>query len=302
MIDYKSELVSCYTRIRQIPRFIWGRAWRLRSILTPDSEKQEALKYLQEKQKNLLFILGSGRSGTQLISDLLEQTGETMVFHEPNFTEDVSTMDRFRRDQKELMDYWTHFRVVEIYRRWKMSPDIKFYGEVNGTIRYHAAVIKELFPNAKLFLMVRDGRGVVRSVMGWPQFYNRCSAGAYALKPLANDKAFVEWGGFTRLEKMSWGWQETNEFLMRHIPENNWLQLEKISSDYEYCNNRFFSKIGVNIPREVWDARMSKKSSNASKTYGFPVWNEWSDKDKVRYMSICRDTMNKLGYSTSEDS
>lgn len=241
--------------------------------------------------------MGSGRSGTQLITDLLDRSGKAVVFHEPNFNEDVGTMDILRRDLQQAVRYWQEYRAVELYQRWINAPEGMMYGEVNGTIRYQTPAIKQLFPKAKIVLMTRDGRGVVRSIMGWKAFYSPHSKGAYALEPLPGDPFLQQWPQMCRFEKMCWGWRDTYELLMQYIPETHWLTLEKSTTDFDYFNQRFLQNVGLDVPYEVWQQRVTRKSNNASKQYGFPAWNDWSEEQKQQFIHICGATMHKLGYS-----
>lgn len=283
--------------IRHTVRFARGRAWALRSHLTPQSLKTNAFDYLKNNQNRLLFVMGSGRSGTQLISNLLDASGKAVVFHEPNFLEDVSTMDILRQSPEQALRYWQEFRSVELYRRWMKAPKDMMYGEVNGTIRYQIQAIKHLFPEAKMLLMSRDGRGFVRSVMGWPQFYGPRSKGAFALAPLPGDPFEADWPTMNRFERICWSWQDTYELLMRHIPHTHWLTLEQSTRDFEYFDRQFTRNVGLTISREVWQQYVSRRSCNATKEYAFPAWEQWTDAQKQGFIRICGPTMRKLGYS-----
>ena len=274
----------------------WGKAWRLRGWLIPYSEKQQIQAFLGERQDKMVFISGTGRSGTQLMSDLIESTGRARVFHEPNFLEDVDTMDSLRRNPELSVRYWQNFRSAEVFRRWVEEPVMPLYCEVNGTIRYQIPAIKQLYPDSKLMLIARDGRGVVRSVIGWPQFYGPKSKGAYALSPLPGDPYLSEWSRMSRFEKVCWGWNEANEFLMRHILVEHQLQLERLTQDYEYFFNSFTRCLDIEISHEAWSKAVSKRSRNATKEYGFPEWQDWSEEQKKAFVRICGETMNKLGY------
>lgn len=283
--------------MRRETKFAWGRAWRLRSKFIPRSQVLEAEAYLQQHQEAMIFVLGSGRSGTQLISDLLDRSGKAAVFHEPNFFEDVGTMDALRRDEALAERYWKDFRNVAVYRRWMSEPAATYYGEVNGTIRYQAPAIKGLYPKAKMFLMVRDGRGVVRSVMGWHQFYSPGSKGAYALEPLPDDPFYDDWPHMSRFERLCWSWRDTNEFLLRWIPESHRLRLEDMTSDYEYFVTHFSSHVGLDPSFDEWQERVSRRSRNASQEYHFPAWPEWTGEQQQSFVRICGSTMAKLGYA-----
>lgn len=282
--------------LRQAASWAIGRSWPLRSLLTSRRTKRRAAEYLSARQKDLFFVLGTGRSGTQLIADLMNASGHAAVFHEPNFRSDVATMEEHRRNPDRAAEYWREFRSVEVYRRWLADRDARFYGEVTGTLRYHAPVIRSLFPSAQLFLISRDGRGFVRSVMGWPFVYGRGSVGVYALAPLEDDPYFAEWPRMDRFERICWAWQETNAFLMRHVDASRWLQFEALVADYGYFSERLTGRLGLDFPRELWKEHAERKSRNSTKEYGFPDWDGWSKDQQDAFRRICGDTMAKLGY------
>lgn len=284
-------------RLDRFKNELWGRAWWMRSQFVSKSMRNQARTFLEENQERMIFVMGSGRSGTQLLSDLLDSAGTAKVFHEPNFWEDVGTMDTLRRNPELAVQYWREFRSLEVYRRWMEKPVAQMYGEVNGTIRYQAPAIKQVFPKVKMLMVVRDGRGVVRSVMGWPQFYGPESKGAYAVSPLPNDPYWDEWPHLSRFEKICWSLNDTNRFLMRYIADNQWLQLERLTSDYDYFTEFFSTYVDIEISYDCWHSRVSKKSRNATKEYGFPDWPDWSEEQKKSFVRICGETMEKLGYA-----
>ena len=257
---------------------------------------QRAKEFLDQRQSNMFFILGTGRSGTQLFTNLFSRSDQCLAFHEPNFLEDVGTMEEFRQNSEECNQYWVRYRQYEIYKRWSAAPEALFYGEINGTIRYHAEAIIKTLPEAKLFLVTRDGRGVVRSVMGWTQFYGPESKGAYALEPLPNDPFKDQWDRMTRFEKICWSWQEANEFIMDSVQEDRWMKLERVSSDFEYFSEKLARPIGLSISQDAWHEVVSKKSDNASKHYDFPAWDDWTPEQQEIFKQICGNTMSRLGY------
>ena len=101
-------------RLNHFKNELWGRAWWFRSQFITKSIRNQAHTFLYENQNKMIFIMGSGRSGTQLLSDLLDSTGTAKIFHEPNFWEDVSTMDTLRRDAGLAVRYWKEFRSLEV--------------------------------------------------------------------------------------------------------------------------------------------------------------------------------------------
>jgi len=274
----------------------WARSWRLRGKLTSQALKCDANEYLKASQERLLFILGNGRSGTQLISSLLDGTEETLIFHEPDFDADVATMDALRQNVELAEAYWREFRSVRVFQRWMAGGRERIYGEVNGTIRYQAPAIRRLYPRSTMLLLARDGRGVVRSIMGWPHFYGPGSEGAYALAPLPDDPFFEEWPSMSRFERICWSWRDGNEFVMRSVPECDWIQVERITSDFDYFKEHVVTRTGVEIAYEAWLRVVSARSKNASSAYAFPAWNDWDRAQRTAFVRICGDTMTRLGY------
>ena len=273
----------------------YKKCWRLRSCFLNDAYKQKADAFLDEKDRSLFFILGTGRSGTQLITSLLAECSDSIVFHEPNFIEDVNTMEGFRSNPEAVITYWRRFRKYQIYDRWCQASSCSIYGEVNGTIRYHIPGIRDVFPNARLAMISRDGRGVVRSVMGWSQFYSEGSRGAYAIAPQQGDPYYDKWSDMSRFEKVCWGWRETNEYLLEHIGTDNVFKLEGLAGSFSEAG-RLFKALGVDVSETSWSAVVNKPSKNASKTYDFPEWDVWEEDQKRSFVEICGDTMEKLGY------
>ena len=280
---------------RRYYKLAYGLSWSLRAGHYDKELLLESKRYLNEHQENLVFITGSGRSGTQLISSLLGQLDSSSVWHEPNFAEDVSTMNIMRNNHNNCIDYWKRFRSVEICKRWRLS-NTRIYGEVNGTIRYQVPAIKELYPNANLFLMVRDGREVIRSIMKWKQFYSRYSIGAYNIKPLKGDPYFDVWKNFTKFEKLCWSWQDTYKKLTSIIPQSHWLKLENITRDPNYFQAQCLDHLGESITHGQWNSIISKKSFNSSTSYSFSHYTEWDKFHTEAFWKICGDMMETFGY------
>jgi hypothetical protein len=89
---------------------------------------------------------------------------------------------------------------------------------------------------------------------------------------------------------------DTNESLMRLVPSNQWLQLERLTSDYDYCTTQLLDPLGIELPYDVWQRHVSRKSKNSSAAYSFPAWEDWTADQKSSFQEICGPTMIKLGY------
>ncbi|MDA3898045.1 MAG: sulfotransferase domain-containing protein [Desulfobacteraceae bacterium] len=249
---------------------------------------------------NIFFILSTGRSGTQFLSNLLSQIDDrTLVMHEPDFYYDIGVLEKSKNSKQYASDYINNFRKFSIYDRID-GNEVEGYGEVTGTLRFHSEALRGVFPNAKIMLMSRDGRDVIRSVMGWPEFYGKESKGAYNLTPQQDDKYFDKWHDMTRFEKLCWSWQNSNRSMLSLIQPNEIFQFEKIISSYEYFKTRVLDKLELNVSEQQWTDSVNRKSPNSTKQYDFPHWADWSESQKETFMSICGPIMEKLDYDLTE--
>jgi hypothetical protein len=284
-----------YARRQKAER--WADIWKLRGFVQESLLKSESVdRFLRNRQ--IFFFLSTGRSGTQMLSGLLNRDRSCIVLHEPNFFEDVSVMDASRRDYKVAYKYLNGFRKYEIYRRLNKDKEKVSYGEVTGVLRYLSEPILKVFPQACLFLLVRDGRDVVRSIMGRSKFYSTASKGAWAISPLEDDPYLGTWNEMSRFEKICWAWMDTNRHLMSFIPVDNIVRFESVISDFAYFKNKLLDKLKLSISKEIWESCVSQKSINATKVHYSPHWSKWSNIERSAFERICGETMAKLGYTS----
>ena len=205
-------------------------------------------------------------------------------------------MDTFRKHPERAMGFWSDFRSVAIYRRWRAAKNKTHYAEVTGTLRYHVSTIQKIFPSCPLYLLSRDGRGVVRSIMGWPEFYGPGSRGAYALSPLPGDICHMRWASMSRFERICWAWRDANECVMQAVPQVSWIQLERLSASFQYAHDIFLQPAGIDMNYDTFNRCVSTKSPNSSREYRFPAWKDWTHKQQHQFRDICGNTMTRLGY------
>jgi len=282
------------TRVQQYYRNQWANQWKSRKIIYNWLDRTAENDALLESKKKF-FVLGSGRSGTQMLSGLLNLDHSVLVLHEPAFFEDRVTRNTVRYGKLNVREYLIGFRKHLIAHRIRKSEQVKTYGEVTGTLRYHAAGIKEVFPDAKMLILTRDGRDVVRSIMQH-DFYTETSVKDGDTSPLFGKQYFNTWEGMSRFEKVCWLWADSYESLLRLIPETKIIYFEKIIEDFDYCNNQVFSFLDIQISHEQWQKYLSKKSINAINHHKFSHWKDWSQKNRDDFDRICGPVMNRLGY------
>jgi hypothetical protein len=238
----------------------------------------------------VFFILAHGRSGTNFLANLLGQSQEAYVFHEP-VLEDFSAYLKAFHDPESAGNYMRGFRKTEIYLRMRHVPT-GVYGEVNGMLRRHAAAIQIAFPAVTLIHLVRDGRDVVRSTMSRKlvPIRNLYFMGIY---PRKMDPWRARWKDMDRFSRVCWLWQEENALLRKEI--NKTVQFEKILSDYEYFYSEILEPCQIFLDKKVWEAAVASPR-NITSSFEMPKWKDWTPEQQKTFREICGDEMEKCGY------
>jgi len=281
-------------KVRRLGRRYWAKLWKLRFLvnnLSASKEKPDLDAYLQR----LFFILGAGRSGTQMLSGLLNLDSKAMVLHEPRFLEDRATRNLARKSRAAAIDYVGRYVYADICKAVRDS-NCSEYGEVSGTLRYHVDALLTVFKNADFFILARDGRDVVRSIMGF-DFYTETSDIDGDTAPLPGDPHHQTWKEYNRFEKVCWLWADSYVELLKYLPSDRIVLFEKIISDYSYCDAKLMQRLGIEVTRDEWSAYMSHKSPNARILHSYPHWKDWSPEDMHSFDSICGAVMQQLGYN-----
>ncbi len=274
----------------------WAKQWELRSRYYHNFLRNKEIDELLAST-NIFFVLGTGRSGTQILSSVLNKDENSSVYHEPDHYEDIFVMNSCYKDPLYTLKYINQFRKISIYQRIK-SDGLGTYGEVTGMLRYQVSTLKKVIPNIKLLLLARDGRDVVRSIMGGFPHYKDGAKGAFNIKPLDWDPYLQQWSSMSRFEKICWSWMDSYRLLVQHIPKENIVHLEKLSKDFTYFKQKVIDPLGLYIEFEQWQEGFSKPK-NETKVYKFPHWKDWSLEEKDAFDRICAPTMEELGYDLS---
>ncbi len=114
---------------------------------------------------DILFIVGSPRSGTTILGDLLKTHPDLAHFHEPYFIWDhhLGHMDDDRRTQKDVTPEIENFvrREFEIFLD---KSGRKILVEKSPRNSLKIPYINKIFPEAKWVHLLRDGRDVTLSI------------------------------------------------------------------------------------------------------------------------------------------
>jgi hypothetical protein len=154
----------------------------------------------------------------------------------------------------------------------------KTYVEINGYLRLHIPLIKEIFPDAIFIQIVRDPKAVIRSMMSkkksiLPSLQRSC-------KKILFQMCCNIWGDENRQIR-----NETNKFI----------KLEDVLTDFDEYKKKLLKPLGIKQSKKQWEKIVSQKV-NATKKFTFPKYEMWTKKNKRYFEMMCKEEASYYGY------
>lgn len=248
---------------------------------------------------NPVFVLSTGRCGTEWITFLLSKSPNTKVLHAP--VPNLSVQGKFifsllKNDpdsQKHEIAKQIIFSGREQHFRYAYKTG-KRYIETNNHITFFAPALSKIFPTARFIHLYRHPGQFVTSGMrrGW--FAENKAANAKIIAPSKLDQT---WTSYSRVEKIGWVWNETNLFIETFkksiAPERtftfnfNKLTLENLQQLRQFLN--------LSISDETL-LRAIQTKRNVQKKGGFPAYEKWNISDQEALKAICMPLSQQYGY------
>lgn len=266
-------------------------ARRDRARVARESAGQEASIEAWLSQHHLFFGFGLFRSGTTFLSHALDTLAHgAQVRHEPNVCDYISYADVLT-NPGAAGNYLRPYRLAETWVRMR-SINCSVYGEVNPYLRRHAGALRVALPAAPMFHLVRDGRGVVRSLLS-RELFARHDPMAALIRPPVGDAYAPRWASMSRFEKLCWLWQADNRYLRQTV--DRVVQFERLLDDYQYLCERVLAHIGLDISADSW-ALATQSIVNPTPGYTAAAWQNWPAGQREAFERICGQEMAACGY------
>jgi hypothetical protein len=295
-----------YTRLMDIYRhndiYIPGFNFVTRSVLRAKAESHAASiskqgktnqKEISDWANSTRFFFGYGvfRSGTTFLADFLNRHAKrAVVQHEANVN-DYWYFAKAMQSETEATKYATEYRKAEIYFRTK-ELDFEVYGEINPFLRRHCAAMKLAFPEAKQFLIVRDPKNVLRSLMS-RELFDRKDPMGDVIYPPQNDSYGDQWKSMSRFEKLCWLWTADNRFIRENT--NHTILFEKLRKDFDYFDENVLKFLELEMNPDDWHSEINQVY-NSTPRYTFPKYPDWTSEQKRQFELICGEEMANYGY------
>ena len=248
-----------------------------------------------------LFVLSTGRTGTDSLARSLSLFPGVRVHHEPCPQLKRERQQAFWDVHDRPADYARVFRdgrrrlVGEAHRRGLI------YAETSARLTFFAPVIVDLMPNSKFLYIHRHAADVIRSGMrrGW---YDHHPDDPFRILPPPGSDAANQWDGWTRFQKICWYWDAYNRFALDFtslVDKNHLLVLaaERFFGSPMMVLHEMASLMGVSSLPEDRLREVAAKPHNVQANCEFPALHEWTPEMKHQCEAIAGETMARLGYN-----
>ncbi|MCR4317845.1 MAG: sulfotransferase [Planctomycetes bacterium] len=270
---------------------------------------QEIFRKLTRREARFLpsevecvFVLSTGRVGTETIAALLGLAKELEAVHEPlpqlyslsticykHFEEggtDPTAGEAFLIAREESI------------RRAKLAN--KAYVETSPQVTFLARAISSVYPRSKFIHLLRSPVDVVTSGMrrGW---YDGNQWDSRRIVPRTGTMFHSRWDSMSPFEKNIWCWTETNrwisEFRKTIAAERSiMIRSEPLFDGDNNTIDSLFSFVGSAVPSKRKLNKILDKKLNSQTTGEFGSPAEWSSEMKNSFADIAGEVTRDFGY------
>ncbi len=178
-------------------------------------------------------------------------------------------------------------------RHWMhLGHPQEWYVETNYHLFASIPLIRDAFPDALVFHIVRDGRDVVTS---WLNRWRYITNDHMTPFHIPNDPAQQYWHEWNPLQKLAWYWKTVNNHARNQNPDMI-ITFEDLFKHRQEIIFDILDKFeGISYDREKVLASLQTKV-NRNKIEFFPKYKEWPEHWKTQFWEIAGETMESFGY------
>ncbi|WCO02525.1 sulfotransferase [Psychroserpens ponticola] len=217
--------------------------------------------YETNRNKDILFILGTGRSGTVSITDLFNQHPNCKAFHE-----DIHQLIRISTDLAHKGDIDKSYKEINEILKVKVWNASENQLIVHSDQRFWNLIpfLSNYFPNSKFIHVVREPISCIKSMVirewyaddEYPDLFYHDWAKYRIQGDQIGDVSSENWTKMTHLQKCTWYYYFINKTItaeLSKLPQERTLKVEleniseKMHSILEFCN---LTKVDLNFNKK----------------------------------------------------
>ena len=274
------------------------------------------------------FIVSTGRCGTTALGLLVNESANAVAVNEGQIrAEDLSGRQPLRALTLEnLQAYRQPEKARQLFEQargplvdeFTASVGKGLYVEIAYYLAPFVAVLPELYPDAKVLYLTRDGRTFVRDIyvdetpdpmpVGYldrgPATKQELFVSYGRLRPNQDDALAGSWPEMSPFEKNTWLWTETNRLILDGLDKWPEEQVMHLKMEDMFQKNLLGEALGFLGVEGVADDKIEEilgKRVNSRKKLVLPQWPEWSGWHRERFNDLALDMMRRLGYLDGPD-
>lgn len=247
-----------------------------------------------------VFVLSTGRTGTQTLAALFGLARNVFAYHEPRpLVYALSKLSyECSEDSQSFRILREAFRVARIDLLQYSLSCSRGYVETSPQVTFLAPIASCVIPSARFVHLARRPADVVRSGMrrGW---YAGHASDGTRITPAPE---VLPWDSWSPFRKNLWLWAKTNKWILNftsHLPAQRRLlvRAEDLFAGQEETLERLFGFIGAPVPPRRKIDRLLGQKLNAQKTGDFPRSSDWTADMWQELSAFCGQIARQLGYS-----
>ncbi len=252
-------------------------------LLLKDVDQYTDLSHLVHEQAQCCFVLSTGRCGTKLLCSLLNLSRKVICEHQPMpelvyFSRLAYESSHKDSDKFELAADVARYQLIQR----GFVRDL-LYVETNNRITFFAPFLAKLFKKSKFLHLVRHPGDFVRSGIRRRWYTGKSPHDCGRIVP--KDGSFHGWDKMEQIEKISWLWNETNQFVedfsssLGNPDRFLFVKSEDLFSIQETAL-KIFEYLQVEPPPRKKISKAIEHPVNVQKEGNFPKYDQWDSEQK----------------------
>lgn len=225
------------------------------SLLGPENVRDNVLNH-----STPLFCLSTGRAGTKFLTEALNQCNELNIFHEPEPEFIFHNKWAYECEDIELKKASFDAGRYELMRDSFLLG--KAYMETNTRIAFYAPAIAQLYPKSKFIYLQRDCKAFVKSGLGRNWYGGHVYDEGRIIHPDTN-----LWNGWSQVEKITWLWCETNNFIESFLKELDSSRYIRVEAKEMFTSSKKQDEIQnfIGVNNVLWPTKKVNKGKVKNK-------------------------------------
>lgn len=249
-----------------------------------------------------VFVLSTGRVGTQTLTALLNLSPQVLATHEPEPSLVQASFAAYMEGEAAAgSEKW---RAVVLAARddfvLRASKQGKIYAETSNRLSYLAPALAAAFPASRFIHLHRHPHEVIRSAMRRRHYQGHAWDFA-RIRPRPESPLAEGWSGMSPLEKTAWYWAEVNALAIRFLKGLPPMRALDLPAEVLFAGNpkrvaAAFSFIGAAPPPEGAIQKVLDQKLNAHAEADFRGPADWTREDLRTISRLVGTTAEALGY------